>query len=185
MKKLLNPKLNSKQETVLNDTSSNEEPEIGKMNIKSKGKIVAKASSYHPAKVKGLSQFVKELRQPEFELFTIFLEIRNELIKQQQKEKAEIPPVEDQEWEDEDELILRQAGILKDPNIPDLLNKEADIFNRYDIPEIPSSEQESMTGRSVDTDKENLEKMIKQYKKQVNYMQEVNKGLMMANRKLK
>ena len=42
-----------------------------------------------------------------------------------------------------------------------------------------------MTGRSVDTDKENLQKMIKQYKQQVNYMQDVNKGLMMANRKLK
>ena len=91
-------------------------------------------------------------------MFTIFLEIRNELIKQQQKEKVEIPPVEDQEWEDGDLLILRQAGILKDSNIPDLLNKDADI------PETPSFEQEIMTGRSVDIDKENLQKIIKQYK---------------------
>ena len=128
MKNLLNPKLNSKQETILIDTSSNEETKIGKMDSKNKGKTVAKASSSQSVKVKRLSQSVKELRQPESELFAIFLEIRNELIKQQQKEKAEIPPVEDQEWEEGDELILRKAGILKDPNIPNLLNKDADIF---------------------------------------------------------
>ena len=133
MKRLLNPKLNSKQETVSNDTSSNEEPKIGKINIKIKRKT----------------------GQPESELFTIFLEIRNELIKQQQKEKAEIPPVEDQEWEDEDEFILRKAGILKDPNIPDLLNKGTNL------PEIPNFEQEIMTGRSVDINKENLQKIIR------------------------
>ena len=149
------------------------------MNSKKKAKTVAKASSSQPAKIKGLSQSVKELRKPESELFAIFLEIRNELLKQQQKEKAEIAPVEEQEWEDEDELILRQAGILKDPNIPDLLNKG------FDIPEIPSFEQEIMTGRSVDTDKENLQKMIKQYKQHMNYMQEINEGLMMANRRLR
>ena len=56
MKKLLNPKLNSKQVTVLKDISSGEEPEFDTMNIKSKGKTVAKASSSHPAKVKGSSQ---------------------------------------------------------------------------------------------------------------------------------
>ena len=83
MKKLLNPKLNSKQVTVLKDISSGEELEFDTMNIKSKGKTVAKASSSHPAKVKGSSQSVKELRQPESELFAIFLEIRNELLKQQ------------------------------------------------------------------------------------------------------
>ena len=42
-----------------------------------------------------------------------------------------------------------------------------------------------MTGRSVDIYKENLQKIIKQYKQQMKHMQEVNEGLMMANRKLK
>ena len=156
MKKLLNPKLNTKQVTVLDDISSGEEPEFDTMNIKSKGKTVAKVSSSHPTKVKGSSQSVKELSKPEPKLSAIFLEIRNELLKQQQEEKAEVPPVEDQEWEDEDELIHRQAGILKDPNIPvvstNLLNKDADIFKRFDIPEMLSYEQEIMTGRSVDSD---------------------------------
>ena len=66
-------------------------------------------------------------------------------MKQQQKERIEIPPIESQEWEEEDELILREAGILKDPSIPadftDLLIKDANI------PEIPSFEQKNRTGR--------------------------------------
>ena len=37
-KKLMNPKLNIQEVTVLDDASSNEEPEIGKMNIKRKEK---------------------------------------------------------------------------------------------------------------------------------------------------
>ena len=135
MKRLLNPKLNSKQDTVLIDTSSNEETEIGKMDSKSKGKSVAKPSSSQPAKVKG-SQSVKELRQPKSELSAIILEIKNKLLKQQQEEKAKVSPFENQEWEEEDELILREAGILKEPSIPtdftDLLIKDANIH------EIPS-----------------------------------------------
>ena len=50
MKKLLNPKLNSKQVAVLKDISSGEEQEFDTMNIKRKGKTIAKASSSHPAK---------------------------------------------------------------------------------------------------------------------------------------
>ena len=157
MKKLLNPKLVSKQETILTDSSSSEGPKVDKINITGNRKSI----------------------QSESELFTIFFEIRNELIKQQQKEKAEIPPVEVQKWEDEDEFILREANILKDPDIPDLLNKDVDILD------ISSFEQEIMTGRSVGTNKESLQKIIRQYKEQMKHMQEVNQKLMMANRKLK
>ena len=152
------------------------------MDSKNKEKSVPKPSSSHHAKVKGLSQSVKELRQPKSELSTIILEIKNKLLKQQQEEKAKVSPVENQEWEEEDELILTEAGILKDPSIPadfiDLLIKDANI------PEIPSFEQESMTGRSVDIDKENLQKIIQQYKQQMKYMKDVNDGLMMVNRGL-
>ena len=50
---------------------------------------------------------------------------------------------------------------------------------------MPSYEQEIMTERLFDSDKENLQKTIKQYKQQMNYMQEINEGLMMANRRLR
>ena len=79
-------------------------------------------------------------------------------------------PVENQEWEEEDELILREARILKEPSIAtdfsDLLIKDANI------PEIPSF------------DKENLQESSQQYKQQMKYLQDVNDGLMKVNRGL-
>ena len=39
-----------------------------------------------------------------------------------------------------------------------------------------------MTGRSVDIDKESLQKIIQQYKQQMKYLQDVNDGLMKVNR---
>ena len=78
------------------------------------------------------SQSIKELGQPKSELSAIILEIKNKLLKQQQEEKAKICPVENQEWEEEDELILREEGILKEPSIStdftDLLIKDANIL---------------------------------------------------------
>ena len=44
----------------------------------------------------------------------IVLEIKNKLLEQQQDEKTRMYPVESQHWEDEDEQILREAGILED-----------------------------------------------------------------------
>ena len=81
-KKLMNHKLNIKEVTILDDASSNEEPEIGKMNIKRKGKAVAQASSPLPVKTTRSSQSVKELGQPEPKLSTMFFEIKNELLEQ-------------------------------------------------------------------------------------------------------
>ena len=60
MKKILNPKLDSKQGTVLIDTTSSEETEVGKIDSKNKGKSVVKPSSPQPAELKGLSQSAKE-----------------------------------------------------------------------------------------------------------------------------
>ena len=42
-----------------------------------------------------------------------------------------------------------------------------------------------MTEKVIDTDKENLQKTVRQYKHQMSYMQEVNDGLMMANKRLR
>ena len=96
----------------------------------------------------------------------IVLEIKNELLRQQQKEKFKLCPVESQEWEEEDEQILREAGILEDPGVSvdyiDLLMKEEII------PEIPSS------------DKENTQ----QYKKHMKHLQQVNDGLLRVNKGL-
>ena len=52
MKKLLDPSLNIKGVTVLDDIYSDEKPEIDKMSIKRKKTAVAKTSSFHLAKAK-------------------------------------------------------------------------------------------------------------------------------------
>ena len=136
-KKLMNPKLNIQEVTVLDDASSNEESEIGKMNIKRKEKAVAKASSSLPVKTTRSSQSVKELGQPEPKLSTMFFEIKNELLEKQQAKEAVST---------------------------NLLDEYAEIFKKVYIPWIPNDEQDTTTGRPFDSDRENMQKTIKQYK---------------------
>ena len=45
--------------------------------------------------------------------------------------------------------------------------------------------QSTTENKSFDSEKENLQRTIKQYKYQVEYMQETNDGLVMANRRLR
>ena len=163
MKKLLNPRLNTKEVTVLDDISSDEKPEIDKMSIKRKRRAVAKTSSFHPAKAKGSSQSVEDSNITEPKLSAIFLELRNELLEQQQEEKAEVPYVEDQKLKDE--VIPKEADILEDPNIPDisanLLQEDEDIFRKLNIPWMPSDAQETITGRPFDSEREYMQRTIK------------------------
>ena len=46
----------------------------------------------------------------------------------------------------------------------DPLIDDVDIFKRLDIPWKPTDEQEAMTEKVIDTDKENLQKTVRQYK---------------------
>ena len=56
---------------------------------------------------------------------------------------------------------------MKDEVIPkeeisiDLLDKDADIFRKLDIPWMPSDAQETTTGKVIDSDGENMQKAIK------------------------
>ena len=145
MKKLLNPKLNFRQEAVVIDSSSNEEAEIVKQGSKSKGNSIAKPSSS--------SQSSKETSQPASKLSEIIVEIKDRLIKQQEEEKAKACTLENQEWDEEDEAILRQAGIIEESIIPidfsDFLMQDANVL------ENPSFDDES------------LEERVQKYKQQV------------------
>ena len=66
-----------------------------------------------------------------------------------------------------------------------LLDEDEIIFKKLDIPWTPSSAQEGITGKVIDTDKENLQRAISQYKHQIDYLQETNDGLILANRRLR
>ena len=120
MKRLLNPKLNARQEAVVIDSSSSEEAEIDKQGSKSKRKSMVKSSSSSQSEKTKISHSVREFEQPRSKLSEIVLEIKNKLLKQQQDEEAKMCPVESQEWEEEDEQILREAGILEGPGVSEI-----------------------------------------------------------------
>ena len=73
MKKLLNPRLNTKEVTVLDDDSSDEKP----------------------------LKTVKESSLTDTKLSTVFLELRGELLKEQQQKETEVSYSEDQQLRDE------------------------------------------------------------------------------------
>ena len=128
------------------------------MNIKRKEKAVAKASSCLPVKTTRSSQSVKELGQPEPKLSTMFFEIKNELLEQQQAKEAVST---------------------------DLLDEDAKMFRKLDIPWIPNDEQDTTTGKPFDSDRENMQRALKQYGYQMEYLQETNNGLILANKRLR
>ena len=45
--------------------------------------------------------------------------------------------------------------------------------------------QDTTAGKVFDSDKQNLQRTIEQYRNQMDYMQEVNDGLILANRRLR
>ena len=82
MKKLLNPSLNTKDVTVLDDVSSDDEkPKSDKVSSKKKKEAVVRDSALQPAKGKKSSQSVEDSSHTEIKLSVIFVELRNELLK--------------------------------------------------------------------------------------------------------
>ena len=66
-----------------------------------------------------------------------------------------------------------------------LLQEDEDIFRKLDIPWLPSEIQDTTIGKDFDSENENLQRTIRQYKHQMDYMQEVNDGLIVANKRLR
>ena len=139
-----------------------------------KKQIAAKASYVYPAKAKSSLKSLGDSSWPIPKLSKIFFEIRSDLLKQPQlKEEGPLVEVTGEE----------NPSIVETPI--DLLIEEAEIFKKLDIPWIPDDEQDPTAGKPFDSDREKLQKSIKKYKQQMNYMQGVNDGLMMANRRLR
>ena len=133
MKKLLNPRINTKEVTVINDDSSDEKPKIKK-------EAVLKTPVSHHAKGKNPSKAAEEVSLTETKLSIVFLELRNEMIKEEQQKEAEVSYSKDQLLIDED--IPKEADTQENPSIPDistdLLEEDADIFRKLNIPWMPT-----------------------------------------------
>ena len=118
-------------------------------------------------------------------LYAIFFELRNELLKQQQEKETEISYDEDQLKINE--VIPNKTLTQENPSIPDisanLLQEDEDIFRRLKIPWMPSDVQGTTTRKVIDSDRENMQRTIKQYRYQMDYLQETNEArrLMMAS----
>ena len=69
-------------------------------------------------------------------LSTVFFELRDELLRQHQEEKTEVPYVEVQSLKDE--------AIPKEEISTDLLVEDADIFRKLNIPWMPSEMHRSL-----------------------------------------
>ena len=109
------------------------------------------------------------------------------MLKEQQKEEMEASYSENKLPMDEtapDETD-NQENISVPGVSTELLHEEEDIFRKLNIPWLPSELQDTTIGEAFDSEKENLQKTIKQYKNQMDYMQEVNDGLILANRILR
>ena len=108
-------------------------------------------------------------------------------MKQQQKKETKVSYSEDQHLIDETtptETASQENPISHDMSSR-LLQEDEDIFIRLDIPWFPSEMQDTTTWKDFDSERENLQRTIKQYKHQMDYMQETNDGLILANRRLR
>ena len=85
-----------------------------------------------------------------------------------------------------DEIAPTETDNQEDPSVYgvsiELLHEDEDIFRKLNIPWLPSELQNTTGGKALDSEKENLQRTIKQYKHQMEYMEETNDGLILANR---
>ena len=100
----------------------------------------------------------------------IIAEIKDRLIKQQEEKKAKACTLENEELDDEDISILKQAGIIEESivhvDFSDLLMQDDNIS------EIPNF------------DEEDVQESIQRYRKHMKHLQETNDGLFKVNKGL-
>ena len=165
---------------MLDDGSSDEKPKIKK-------EAVLKSSVSHHTKGKKPLKSAEEASLTETKLLAVFLELRSEILKEQQKKQVEVSHSEDQQLIDE--TTPTEAANQENPMVhgvsSELFPEDEDIFRKLDIPWLPSEIQDTTTRKAFDSDMENLQRTIKQYRHQMDYMQETNDGLILANKRLR
>ena len=65
------------------------------------------------------------------------------------------------------------------------IKEDEEIYKKLKIPWIPERMQPISEGKCIDSEKENMQTSIKQYKHQIDYMHETNEGLVTANKRLR
>ena len=65
------------------------------------------------------------------------------------------------------------------------MKEDEEIFKKMKIPWMPEGMQPIVEGKCIDSEKENLQRSIKQYKHQIEYVHETDEGLVTANKRLR
>ena len=65
------------------------------------------------------------------------------------------------------------------------MEEDEEIFKKLKIPWMPEEMHPVLEGKCIDSKNENLQRSIKQYKYQIEYLHETNEGLVTANRRLR
>ena len=142
MKKLLNPKLNKEGVTMIDDSSSDEKMNVDKGD--SKGK--------KPMKLE------EESNLTETKLSDVFLEIRGQMLKEQQKDEIEVSHSENNMMVEEN--VLRENETKENLSFhetpTELLLEDEEIYRRLNIPWLPHEMQITTGNKAFDSEKENL-----------------------------
>lgn len=180
MKKLLNPRMKTEEINVLDDESSDEELKI------KKEAVINSPVSEHTKEKRSLKS-AEDCSLTQTKLSAVFLELKDEIIKEQQKKEIEVSYSENQNLIDETTPIetTSQENPIFHGVSSELLQEDEDIFRRLNVPLLPNEMQNTITGKVFDSDMENLQRTIKQYRHQMKCMQETNDALVLANRRLR
>ena len=65
------------------------------------------------------------------------------------------------------------------------MEEDEEMFRKIKIPWIPEGMQPVLEGKYMDSKNENLQRSIKKYKHQIEYLHERNEGLVTANKTLR
>ena len=142
MKKLLNPKLNKEGVIVIDNSSSDEKLDVGMGDGKGK----------KPLKLE------EESSLTETKLSYVFLEIRGQMLKEQQKNEIEVSHSENKLLVDENvhgETETQENSSFHDTST-ELLPEDEEIFRRLNIPWLPNELQSTTGNKAFDSENENL-----------------------------
>ena len=65
------------------------------------------------------------------------------------------------------------------------MEEDEEIFRKLKIPWMPEGMQPVLEGKCIDSENENLQRSIKKYKHQIEYLHERNEGLVTTNKRLR
>ena len=139
MKKILNPKLNTTKVTMIDTSSSDEKIESSKGDFK--GKKALKS--------------IEESSLTDTKLSAVFLELRAEMLKEQQREEMEASYSENKLLMDEN--APAETDNQENPSVHDtsteLLPEDEEIFRKPNIPWLPSELQNTTGSKAFDSEK--------------------------------